>query len=204
MRGFEGTAQTAKLVKETLAKAFPKTKFSVRSKTYSGGSSITASWTDGPTVEQVHPILEAFEGADFDGMTDLKTYQEPVMFRGEVFSPGADYVFPSRHESVETIRKAALLTAFECNLPLLETDERGNIIGDKSEGQVPYHYCKEYSTPDRPVFSHDHHGGEWYPQLVYQVARNMSFEESRPVDLPVRINKHNVDEVASSVVAQGY
>ena len=41
------TAETAKLVRERLKAEFPGVRFSVRSQSYSGGSSIHVGWLDG-------------------------------------------------------------------------------------------------------------------------------------------------------------
>ena len=68
-------AETAPFVRKALAVAFPGIKFSVRSETYSGGASITVSWTDGPRTPEVEAITRRLEGADFDGMIDLKSYR---------------------------------------------------------------------------------------------------------------------------------
>ena len=119
--------ETAKLVRAALAKHFPGVKFSVRSSSYSGGASITASWTDGPRARLVEPILHGFEGASFDGMNDLKSSQSswiepdgnaslaerPDSYGGSISgyvsdAPhpnarlvhfGADFVFANRHET---------------------------------------------------------------------------------------------------------
>ena len=69
-------ADTAKLVRKALKREFPGVKFSVRSSNYAGGASIDVRWTDGPTSKQVDPVLNAFEGAGFDGMIDLKYHVE--------------------------------------------------------------------------------------------------------------------------------
>ena len=69
-------AETAKLLRGQLKRAFPGVTFSVRSKTYAGGASIAVSWTDGPTTAAVDKIAGAFAGADFDGMIDLKCYAD--------------------------------------------------------------------------------------------------------------------------------
>ena len=69
-------ADTAKLVRNELKRQWPAVKFSVRSKTYSGGASIDISWLDGPREPLVEPTAKRFEGADFDGMIDLKTSNE--------------------------------------------------------------------------------------------------------------------------------
>ena len=51
------TAETAKLVRKALKKAFPGMKFSVRSSNYANGSSIDVSWTDGPTMKAVDEVV---------------------------------------------------------------------------------------------------------------------------------------------------
>jgi len=65
-------AETAKLIRAQLKIEFPGVKFSVKSKTYSGGASITVGWTDGPTGKQVDSVVGVFAGSGFDGMIDMK------------------------------------------------------------------------------------------------------------------------------------
>lgn len=67
------TAETAKLIRAALKRAFPRIKFSVRSSNYSGGSSITVGWKDGPATVAVDAVVKQYSGADFDGSIDLKT-----------------------------------------------------------------------------------------------------------------------------------
>ena len=69
-------AETAKRLRRALKTCFPGVKFSVRSKTYSGGGSITVYWWDGPAADDVERVAMIFEGACFDGMIDLKTANE--------------------------------------------------------------------------------------------------------------------------------
>lgn len=64
-------AETAKLVRKALKREFPGVKFSVRSKTYSGGASINVGWTDGPTRKDVEATAGVYAGGDFDGMIDM-------------------------------------------------------------------------------------------------------------------------------------
>lgn len=106
-------ADTAKmLVRPALKAAFPGVKFSVRSETYSGGASISISWTDGPTEQAVQDITDQFRSVDFDGMTDSATYRAPLLiaFKGEELPrqvrSGAHYINGSRDLSAEY--KAAL------------------------------------------------------------------------------------------------
>lgn len=69
------TAEVAKLVRRQLKKAFPALParfFSVRIDRYSGGSSISVAWTDGPTEDRVAKIVHAFGSARFEGMSDCR------------------------------------------------------------------------------------------------------------------------------------
>jgi Large polyvalent protein associated domain 29 len=70
---YMSVTDTAKLVRQALAKTFPGVKFSVRSSKYAGGASIDVSWEDGPQSAAVDEVLSSYQGADFDGMIDLKT-----------------------------------------------------------------------------------------------------------------------------------
>lgn len=73
-RTYLSCAETAKLVRQALARSFPGVKFSVRSSNYAGGASIGVRWTDGPLTRAVEAVAKQYEGADFDGSIDLKTY----------------------------------------------------------------------------------------------------------------------------------
>lgn len=72
MTKYLSAADTAKVVRKILKAQFPGTKFSVRSETYSMGSSVRVSWTDGPTEKQVDSAVGVLSGSGFDGMIDLK------------------------------------------------------------------------------------------------------------------------------------
>lgn len=68
--------EVAKLVRKALKARFPATRFSVRSDSYAGGASIRVGWVDGPTETEVREVTQAYAGAGFDGMIDLKVYAE--------------------------------------------------------------------------------------------------------------------------------
>ena len=68
---YRPVAQTARLVRAALAKAFPRIRFSVRSESYSGGCSVRVRWTDGPLLSEVEPVASMFQGKRFDGSIDL-------------------------------------------------------------------------------------------------------------------------------------
>ncbi|HUR86953.1 MAG TPA: LPD29 domain-containing protein [Solirubrobacteraceae bacterium] len=102
----ETCTQTAARIRKALKAQYRAVKFSVRSKTYSGGSSITVYWTDGPAERAVWAFLQKFSGADFDGMTDMKSYRGETLFANadgtfSCINSGADFVFASRTISQE-------------------------------------------------------------------------------------------------------
>ena len=106
-------ADTAKLVREVLKRDFPAVKFSVRSKSYSGGAAIDIHWTDGPTAHQVSDVVSVYEGAVFDSMIDLKSYHDSINDAGETVHYGADFIFEVRKNSREfTLKIAALVADF--------------------------------------------------------------------------------------------
>ncbi|QIE30387.1 LPD29 domain-containing protein [Caballeronia sp. SBC2] len=98
-------AETAKLIRQSLKEAFSGAKFSVRSSAYSGGASISVSWTDGPNPAQVESITRGFKAAYFDGSID---YQGSIhhMMDGQQVHFGADYITTSRHYSDAAIQRA--------------------------------------------------------------------------------------------------
>ncbi len=70
--GYVSTASAAVMVRQQLRQRFPAVKFSVRTESYSGGSHLEISWTDGPTERQVHAVVDAYSGSRFDGMIDMQ------------------------------------------------------------------------------------------------------------------------------------
>jgi len=121
MKDYESTADTAKRVRKALKHYFPGVTFSVRSKVYSGGASIDVRWTDGPRTQAVERIAKAYEGADFDGMIDLKTHHSTVIV--DANGPrevqfGADFVFCTREVSNEQVlmEQAQAIIAARCHI----------------------------------------------------------------------------------------
>ncbi len=99
-------ADTAKLIRSALKEAFPGIKFSVRSHTYSGGSSINVSWTDGPNNAQVEYIADSFSGSYFDGSIDYKGSVYHLTADGKQVSMGTDFVFCNRNYTDATTQRA--------------------------------------------------------------------------------------------------
>jgi hypothetical protein len=112
-RVYVSTTDTAKLIRADLKATFPAIKFSVRSNSYANGSSIDVRWTDGPTGETVNAAIRKYEGASFDGMTDMKSYVDHTDEQGNQIHYGADYVFCRRDYSEGFLRQMmAHVTAY--------------------------------------------------------------------------------------------
>tara|TARA_B100000085_G_scaffold249557_1_gene245296 strand:+ start:119 stop:559 length:441 start_codon:yes stop_codon:yes gene_type:complete len=67
-------AQAAKQIRTILKKAFPKTKFSVVSDSYSMGDSVHIHWEDGPTTDAVKELTHQYQAGHFNGMEDIYEY----------------------------------------------------------------------------------------------------------------------------------
>jgi len=78
---YVGAADTARLIRSALKLAFPGVPFSVRSTSYSGGSSVWVKWTDGPSKGHVDDALSGFAGHDFDGSIDMSFSHSCYMTR---------------------------------------------------------------------------------------------------------------------------
>lgn len=127
---YPSPADAARNLRKVLKREFPDVKFSVRSKSYSGGSSIDVGWTDGPALKPVKHEVNRFQGCDFDGMIDLQTYRNTVW--GKVFGD-VSYTGCRREVSQEhTIRVAA---------------EKLNITLTAEDFQADYPNCLLYEHP---------------------------------------------------------
>lgn len=98
-------AHASKLIRADLKKAFPKVKFSVRSRTYSGGDSIDVRWIDGPSAKDVDAIIGVYQEGHFDGMTDSYNYTNR---RTDI--PQVSYVFSHRADSTAKIKASIFFT----------------------------------------------------------------------------------------------
>lgn len=91
-----GVTTAAKNIRAELKRAFPAIKFSVRSKSYTGGNSINIHWTDGPTSDQVEAIAGRYKHGSFNGMDDSYEFVENAW--GDAFG-SAYYIFTNRDYS---------------------------------------------------------------------------------------------------------
>jgi Large polyvalent protein associated domain 29 len=160
-----GVAETAKYIRVALKERFPGIKFSVRSKSYSGGASIRVEWFDGPTTDQVEDVTKRYEGASFDSMIDLKSYKDSELPDGERVHFGVDYVFSDRNLSAEFLTK---VTSWYCKrygyaMPVIAVssyDFSARIDGD-------------YYIPER---------NEWLGTLIYREHRQISATDVDDID----------------------
>ena len=101
---FSSWSLGAKNLKKELQTTFPEVNFSVKSESYSGGSSIHVSWHNGPSDSVVEKIANKYQYGWFDGMDDLYNYSDQVWT--DVFG-GAKYVMCNRKISDEIYEQVA-------------------------------------------------------------------------------------------------
>ena len=77
---FVDVAETAQLVRAALRREFPKTKFSVRSSRYAGGSDVDVRYIDGPPQPLVEAVVGPYRGGGFDGSIDLAYSRSAWLF----------------------------------------------------------------------------------------------------------------------------
>jgi len=84
---------TAKLVRAELKATFNGVKFAVQKRHFSLWVTIPANAEI--TTDQVREITDRFEGAEFDGSQDLKSYKK-VIVNGERIQYEVDFIFVER------------------------------------------------------------------------------------------------------------
>lgn len=92
-------AQTAKLVRSALKKAFPSVRFSVTSSTTTVSVSVRVSYVGGPARSAVEQVTAQFTGATMHAVADLKVHHNaPALVNGQVgaVQHGADFIFVTR------------------------------------------------------------------------------------------------------------
>ena len=180
--------ETAKEVRKALKAVFPRTKFSVRSKSYAGGCSINVSWTDGPAASQVEPILKIYEGASFDSMIDLKSYKDPSEYKGESVRFAPDYVMSNRSVSFEAMTVAALHVCQHIGeSPMSITVKRSGDSGyvEATHGRIDFALCQLFEDGERtlPTVVNNIMSGPQNPEelshLIHQVASTTSWTSAK-------------------------
>ena len=171
-------AETAKLIRPILARHFPGIKFSVRSKSYSGGASIDVSWTDGPRSKTVDEFIKGFEGKSFDGMNDLASYQDSwikpdgsaeLAYRPDSYGGSIpEFVSDAPHPGAEMVRFGADYVFTNRHISNFEEREH------QAEDYIRQH-CKCEGEPPNDRF-----GNEWVNSLARQMV--WDFAEGETVE----------------------
>ena len=92
------TGEVSKNLKELLKRRFPNVKFSVRSKSFSGGDDVTVSYVDGPAYAKVKRLVDMFCDSSTDITGDYRDHT-PSAFN-DVFG-GFSYTWTNREISDE-------------------------------------------------------------------------------------------------------
>lgn len=187
MSKYISVTDTAKLVRVDLKKAFPRTKFSVRSHSYSGGASIDVSWTDGPTSTEVDHVVSKYSGSTFDGMIDLRSYHTSDL-NGETVHFGADHVFTQREFSPAFIQRCAEVTCAYFDHPVPTLNNRGYFTGSADiPGVIGRYSLHDSINQVMYVTNADDetlHGGwgrvEGWIEAVWLAAKNSSDVDTTP------------------------
>lgn len=134
-----GHVLAAKNIKRELSQLWPSVKFSIRSKSYSGGNNISVHWTDGPTSAQVDAILNKYEGGSFDGSNDLYTYSRSPW--AEVYGD-SKYIHGSRTTTKAMVLKALASKGFAGD-DRIRIDEYGNSASIRADDQGLEHWARK-------------------------------------------------------------
>ena len=204
MREYSVT-ETAKLIRQALREAFPRTKFSIRSKSYSGGASIYVRWMDGPTEQQVRPILNAFEGAYFDGMQDMKIFCEQSEFRGERVRFCVDFVHGQRAISFERLVEVGNRVCDQLGVPgviIRRSDYDGSGWIDRGSSLLvdyTFHVNEPLSLEEAiSMIAHCDSAQEDLVNLINRVASIVTWEVPQAVpELPRRVTLTKSGDPAS-------
>ena len=128
-------ANAAKAIKAELKNIYPSLKLSVKSSNFSMGDSVSISWTNGPTPEQVKNVVDKYQYGHFDGMTDM---YESSNSRDDI--PQSKYVQVSREVTDDL--KQLFIDAY--NVP----DFVENDYDRDAPRQVAYRFWHKTAIPE--------------------------------------------------------
>lgn len=97
--------ESAKLLKKTLTKLFPDTKFKVGIARGTAYGSVNVSWTDGASRELVKVIAEHFKGSRFNSSDDSTVYLHSLNEDGKIVDYKLSYIGLSRTYTREFLEK---------------------------------------------------------------------------------------------------
>ena len=170
--GYIELAQVSRMLKTRLQREFPGVRFSVRSESYSGGSSIDIHWSDGPTTKQVEAISDAYKSRGFDGMIDMAySYHHWLLPNGDVVLAGTSgteggrgtvpaWECPKPHPDAKAVRLSSGYVS--CHREVTDKAKAGILAAWRT--MSPHERFKLYSKV-RPDAGQYHGPGGW-PELV--------------------------------------
>ena len=155
----QGYVTAAKNIRIELKGMFPGVKFSVNSKSYSGGDSIRVNWIDGPSQKEVEAIISKYEYGNFNGMIDLYEYDKDRSFTSKHGS--TKYAFANRDHSDSSVQRALdnLYAKYQANFerdglakPTVEDYRMGRLYGFQLSGGFDGHFIERefYSFLSQP------------------------------------------------------
>jgi len=109
-------------IRKELKFKFPYCKFKVTTESYTGGSSLRVSWSDGINVKQVENIIEKYKYGSFNGMEDIYDYDKE--FSDEYGS--VKYTFTNRSYSSSFCEKAIFNTLSDNHKAIVKISEWDN------------------------------------------------------------------------------
>lgn len=153
-------AQTSKVIKQELKKAFPEVKFSVKSDNYSGGNSVNIEYWDAMPLKEVEEIVSKYQQGHFNGMEDIYEYSNT-----NKNIPQAKFVFTKRN--ISTIAAKKIVSAIEKHYGI-------NIEVNYTEGQFGHYREFAYKK-------YDHIGDQGIDQLFFTESKKFDFR-NQPIN----------------------
>ena len=111
-------AQVAKMIRKDLKEAYPLVKFSVTSKSFANGDSVSIKWENGPTTEMIKSITNRYQAGDFNAMEDIYEYDH-----SKADTPTVKYVMQNRIISDD--KRAEIKTEIENKFGCDLSDQQG-------------------------------------------------------------------------------
>ncbi len=149
--GYASAVIAARNIRKELKQAFPRIKFSVRSR---GGDAVYVNWSLGPTQKEVESVIGKYERGYFDGSDDCYKYDKDNIYP-ELFG-GAKYVVATRKLDVGVAAVGAgLCEIWKLGKPLpTENFWRMQKEGDiHSVGEIAFEILAHQSFPPGAVIT---------------------------------------------------
>lgn len=182
-------SETAKLIRAALKPAFPGIRFSVRSSSYAGGASVRIEWTDGPTTRAVDDVVNAYAGAGFDGMIDLKYGKSTWLCathgarRAEVYGHGAGLDGPAESRCCAAAELVHMGADYVHTVRSWSPAVRAVL-----EEMVARRYGFDAYDPNARVGDRNGVGGEWLSHMFHRETFGVTIAADPATGDPVVVN----------------